>query len=239
MREIEPARIGASVANALTGWGAVLVGYADLRGRLDPLPFGLASAVSIAVKLSDAVVDPVVDGPTYLYGRHYGVANALLDSLSFRTAQLLEEMGWRALPVPATYHEYLPTLEEEVAISAFPHKTAATLAGLGWIGKSALLITPERGPRVRLATVLTDAPLPAAGPVTASSCGNCRVCVERCPAGALGDALWRPGLPREEMVDAHACRDWMRAGRAGSSMVCGICLAVCPRGRTGAGTSGG
>ena len=41
----------------------------------------------------------------------------------------------------------------------FPHKTAANMAGLGFIGKSVLFISNEFGPRVRLATVLTDAPL--------------------------------------------------------------------------------
>ena len=39
------------------------------------------------------------------------------------------------------------------------HKLVAHLAGLGRIGRSCLLLTPGAGPRVRLATVLTNAPL--------------------------------------------------------------------------------
>lgn len=46
-------------------------------------------------------------------------------------------------------------------------------AGLGWIGKQTLLITPEYGPRVMLATVLTDAPFKTAKPITESRCGVC------------------------------------------------------------------
>ena len=43
----------------------------------------------------------------------------------------------------------------------FASKTAATRAGLGWIGKTALLVTPEWGPAVRLGTVFTYAALGA------------------------------------------------------------------------------
>ena len=43
--------------------------------------------------------------------------------------------------------------------SLLPNKTIALLAGLGWIGKNNLLITPEYGAAQCLGTVLTDAPL--------------------------------------------------------------------------------
>jgi len=40
--------------------------------------------------------------------------------------------------------------------SSMPQKTIATRAGLGWIGKTALLITPQFGSAIRLNSVLTD-----------------------------------------------------------------------------------
>ncbi|MCK9565162.1 MAG: hypothetical protein M0Q43_03825 [Methanothrix sp.] len=72
--------------------------------------------------------------------------------------------------------------DERVAV-VFSHKLAAHMAGLGWIGKSCLLITPEAGPRVRWASVLTDAPMKATGYAMAERCGECRKCVDVCPHG--------------------------------------------------------
>ena len=80
-----------------------------------------------------------------------------------------------------------------------PHKTVATRAGLGWIGKNCLLVTREYGSAVRLSSLLTDAPLPSDVPVTESYCGNCTVCVSRCPAKALTGTLWTPETGREQL----------------------------------------
>jgi epoxyqueuosine reductase QueG len=66
-----------------------------------------------------------------------------------------------------------------------PHKTVATKAGFGWIGKSALLITKRYGAAIRLASVLTDADLDTAEPVEQSMCGDCRQCADHCPAKAI------------------------------------------------------
>ena len=91
----------------------------------------------------------------------------------------------------------------------FPHKTAATAAGLGWIGKTALFVSPEFGPAVRLATVFTDLDLPAGEPVTEGRCGDCTDCVDACPAGCGRDVAWRAGMRRDELFDASACRHHM------------------------------
>ncbi|MHB9032088.1 MAG: 4Fe-4S double cluster binding domain-containing protein, partial [Anaerolineae bacterium] len=97
------------------------------------------------------------------------------------------------------------------------------------------LITRQYGPRVRLASVLTQAPLPAAQPVTVSSCGNCRRCVEACPANALQGVNWQAGAPREELVDVTGCagtaHELLMARIGRDDTVCGICIAVCPFGR--------
>jgi epoxyqueuosine reductase QueG len=56
--------------------------------------------------------------------------------------------------------------------SDLPHKTVATRAGLGWVGKSALLISDRFGAALRLTSVLTDAPLPVAKGVNVSNCDS-------------------------------------------------------------------
>ena len=66
----------------------------------------------------------------------------------------------------------------------FPHKKAAVLAGLGFIGKNCLFISKDYGARVRLATVLTDLSLPQ-GSIMESGCENCDRCIRACECGAL------------------------------------------------------
>jgi epoxyqueuosine reductase QueG len=111
------------------------------------------------------------------------------------------------------------------------HKTIATRAGLGWIGKSALLITEECGPAVRLGSVLTDAELETGEPVDTSRCGKCQKCVDNCPANAIKGHNWQVGNPRNVIYDAFACRDMARSLSSEQgivSTICGICINVCP-----------
>lgn len=116
--------------------------------------------------------------------------------------------------------------------SPLPHKTVATQAGLGWIGKSCLLVTKEYGSAVRLSSLLTDAPLPADTPVRESQCGGCTVCVRSCPAGALTGALWTLGMKREELLRKEDCKKtqiWrMKQATGIETDLCGLCFAVCP-----------
>lgn len=98
-----------------------------------------------------------------------------------------------------------------------PHKTIALLAGIGWIGKHDLLVTPEQGSAISICTVLTNAPLQTvAPPLLPSRCGNCMICVESCPTGAITGNSWSIGAPREELVDVYSCATCLK------------CLAFCP-----------
>ena len=81
---------------------------------------------------------------------------------------------------------------------------------------------------MRLATVFTDLELPAGEPVVESRCGACRDCVDACPAGCGRDVLWRPGMARELLFDAGACRHHMTLFTGVEAEICGICIAACP-----------
>jgi epoxyqueuosine reductase QueG len=109
----------------------------------------------------------------------------------------------------------------------FASKTAATQAGLGWIGKTALLVTPGFGSAVRLGTVFTDLVLPTGAPVKAGRCGSCRACVDACPVDAGRDVTWRAGLPRSVLYDCAAC-DTFQLGFPDHDEICGICIWACP-----------
>lgn len=223
--------------NALASqMGAVLFGVADLSSAR---PFITAQggeavaawprAVSFAVRLVDGTVDEIRrhEDPVAIrtYRGLYDVANRTLDSISLAVARRIEQAGYRAWPV------FNIIMDRQKLAGAISHKLAAHLAGLGWIGKSCLLITPDHGPRVRLGTVLTDAPFDPGTPM-AEQCGDCRDCVDICPPKAFTGARFVASQPREARYDAHSCDRYMegRRERVGESL-CGLCVYVCPHGR--------
>ncbi|ADL07384.1 epoxyqueuosine reductase [Thermosediminibacter oceani] len=214
--------------NKIIEWGGSDVGFSRVEDFLPESHKHLKWAVTVVFHLSDQIMDDISDGPTLAYFHHYQTANALLDHIALRASSLIQEWGYRAMPVPASQ-----IIDSKESIGFFQHKTAATRAGLGWIGKSALLVTKKFGPRVRLATILTDMPLPEGTPVEESGCGSCMVCVKSCPAGAIKGENWFPGIERSRLFDHEACSACMKEkfGHISPGKVCGICASRCPRGR--------
>jgi epoxyqueuosine reductase len=207
-------------------WGANLVGFGDMDGFLPEKLNRFQNAISIAVRLSDSIMDEVVEGPTLEYAYHHHVVNALLNEIALKTANLIQSLGYRAHPLPVSQ-----TINQEELEAAFPHKTAATRAGLGWIGKNALLVTPEFGPRLRLVTVLSDYSFEPGHPIEKSRCGDCLECVNICPLKAIKGGDWQAGVKREELVDAFSCNGLIEKNKGiFNAPLCGRCLSVCPAG---------
>jgi epoxyqueuosine reductase QueG len=169
----------------------------------------------------------ITEGPTRRYYDEYERLNALLDNLGQLTEHFLRRKGYGAKAHPTTFNMDATTLSAKL-----PHKTTATRAGLGWIGKCALLVTREYGSAIRLTTVLTDAPLSVGKPVNTSSCGKCTECVDLCPADALSGMNWQAGVTRDSLYDAFACRDTAfdlsTKGFGIRITLCGRCIVACP-----------
>jgi len=191
-------------------------------------PFG----ISIGIRLSDSVVDRItVEDPTPEYASHYKGVNALLDDISLRVSDRIQGNGYAALPIPASQITK-PALHQ----GAISHKAIGAIAGLGWIGKSQLLINPRFGPRLRFASVLTTMPLRTDVPLE-NGCGNCEICIKSCPAHAirLSEVLGKRWI-REQLFDPDACNQRLvrfRDNPLYGVSICGICVKVCPFGRTG------
>jgi len=215
------------IRSELSSGGADLVGFADISALPVAMRGSMTRAISIAAKVDPSVVSELADGPTQRYWREYDRLNALLAQLCKTGVDILHRSAAEALAIKATTAKF-----DEVTLSEpLPHKAVATRAGLGWIGKSALLITPEYGPAVRLGTVLTDADFETGDPVNASNCGQCRKCVDACPAQAIVGPNWELGTAREAIYDAFACRKKVREmtnQRAIVPTICGICINACP-----------
>lgn len=191
-------------------------------------------AVSLAIRLADGVVDPVEfqeqDKILSFHNYCYYAVDYLQNTGTVKLASLIEKQGWKAFPVPASYGVYRSRLAGLIS-----HKLVARAAGIGWIGKSGLLVTPEGGPRVRLATILTDAPLET-GQSMESQCGNCHLCIDACPAHALHGRVFDEKEPDELRLNPFKCKQFIEDRKKEWSIsiercVCGMCVAVCPFGK--------
>ena len=213
----------------LIGLGADLVGFS----RLDKSPIenqdNLIYAVTVAVKITDAVLRTINNRPTQEYFHEYRSANAVLDRITFLGARFIEKQGFNAFPIPASQS----TADDKSSYrGAFSHKTGARLSGLGFIGKNALFISREYGSKVRLATILTDMQVESELPVIENGCGECKLCLNACPAGAISGIPYKSGMEREDFFSAEKCSNHMKTYKdIGRGAVCGICIKVCPHNR--------
>ena len=215
-----------SLRSALVDEGATLVGYADLTELPEDGRHGMPRGVSIARALDPEIIASIRTGPNKAYRALYDSANEFLTGLSHFCAERIEEAGYKAVPRDATHQD----VDWETASTKLPHKTVATRAGLGWIGKCALLITGEYGAAVRLTSVYTDAPLEVGDAVNESKCGDCVECHDICPGNAVSGINWAVGMTREDFFDAFACRDAARDHAPEPDVtICGRCIPACPR----------
>lgn len=205
--------------------GADIVGFCQLSDApIKNLPNHFY-AVSIGVKLSDAILETIDGAPSFAYFQHYRTANTLLDQIAFRLAREIEKNGYSALPIAASQS----LGKNNPYRGILPHKTAAVLSGLGFVGKSGLFLSEKYGSKVRLATVITDMPLSNELPVIENGCGECHICQTACPAGAIYGT--KPTYDGERNFDAEKCSRYMKEHfqDIGRGSVCGVCIRVCPK----------
>jgi len=186
-------------------------GRADRYGRVVDVrhPFAVAFTVEMDPEMIDeAPFAPVVMESARQYVKAWAIAVQLAETIRRRGAQARAHIDGNYLVV-------CPLVARD--------------AGLGEIGRMGLLMTPQAGPRVRIAVVTTDWPLVADRPTRDGTvidfCRACRKCADACPARAIprgnrssvdGALRWR--------IDAEACFTyWCAAGTD-----CGVCIKVCP-----------
>jgi epoxyqueuosine reductase len=230
--------INRRIRSILKSQFADYVGFADLTGYQDDLTgFGgtivgdYANAISIGLVIPDSIVDHLPQrsdsNVACEYRVHgYDVLNQRLNLIASLLSSYLNQNGYRTLPIAAAERA-----DQENAIPTVSHKMIAHIAGLGWIGKNCLLVTPQHGPRLRLVSVLTNAPVSAVDRPMDQRCDGCDACVSACPAGAIRGRPFVAGESREERLDFRKCQGYFEEmEKTGKHAVCGMCLYVCPHG---------
>ncbi len=204
-------------------WGGSLFGVADLHSfhkdefLLPPaLIDQLSYAISVGFHLSDTIMEGISNQPTPLYFHHYQRINILLDTLALIVTSVIQEMGYQAVPIPASQ-----ILDWKTQRGHLSHKHIAQAAGLGWMGRNNLLVNETFGSRLRLVTILTDLPLLINSPVI-KNCGSCFDCLPVCPVSAIKE--------RYEEFDHLRCYEQLRTFAKTlhfSHNICGICVKAC------------
>jgi epoxyqueuosine reductase QueG len=208
----------------------LIVGFADLRSLSKEVRQNFDNGIVLALSYSKEAMQELKNVDMKRYYEEWKPKPRRLDELAVITADYLVEKGYKALAKVQSTVVYDKDMR-----TVLPHKTIATLAGLGWIGKCAMLVTHEVGSALRIAVVLTNAPLECGTPVTKSLCPpGCKLCVNACPGKAVIDrGLWKTDIDRDEFFDARAC---FKAARAcakellglENDTLCGLCIANCP-----------
>jgi len=217
-----------NLKNKLVKSGASLVGFATLDDFYNPYYPEMSGGISIAVALDPDIIREIKISPTVKYNQEYFRVNNVLRNLGKIAVEFLNNIGYKSIALAPTE----PAENIKNLTTRLPHKTIATRSGLGWIGKTALLVTKEYGSAIRLTTVLTDAVFGKLNnKIDKSQCGNCKICVDLCPAKAASGAEWNINLVREDFFDADVCYKTVLeiAQKAGiNNTICGKCIAVCP-----------
>ena len=173
--------------------------------------------IVLGKRLLDAVIEEIVDRPTALYFHHYRQLNFFLDRGAFLVASKIQELGFQALPIPASQITDWKKQQSHVS-----HKKVGYLAGLGWIGRNNLLVNPDLGSRARLVTILTDMPLATDNPLDLD-CGSCRACIGVCPAKAIHESV----ADFDHWLCFDKLKEFRNSGVVGQH-ICGVCIKACP-----------
>jgi ferredoxin len=205
--------------------GAMSVGVTELRdyhlyshiGRNEPYgqPVDLDHkfAIALTVEMDKHMLDHAPYGPTVMESAQQYLASG---AIAVQIAAFIRNLGYPARAhIDGNYRVVCPLVARD--------------AGLGEIGRMGLLMTPELGPRVRLAVVTTDLPLTVDQRTRDYSvldfCARCKKCAIVCPSKSISfdDRIEIDGVKRWQ-INAESCFTyWSTTGTD-----CGRCVRVCP-----------
>ncbi len=189
----------------------------NIEKRMDPrlLVEGAQTIVAVAMNYLPAHLPEKPPLASYAYGKDYH------DVVRERLLALMQSLNLKPYEDGRAFVDTAPVDERYWAVKA----------GLGWTGRNGQLIIPRAGSYFFLGELILVHPSDAYDSPKRNLCGNCRACVDACPAGALcGDGS----------MDARKCLSYLTIEHrgplpeeAGEQMGdcfygCDRCAEVCP-----------
>ncbi len=201
--------------------GASKVGYADVKGLASEF-VDSPNGISIVLKIPKETIQLVKNDEYDAYWKSFHRQIGELTKISHKGERYIKNLGYDAFALTMKRNE----CNMEKLLSILPYKTIATKAGLGWIGRSALFVTPEYGSAVALGGILTDMPLEFGEPITDSECDECTNCQDACPVGAINPQKWNNRLNREDIIDIEVCSEYI-IDQYRNGLGCTKCMSEC------------
>lgn len=232
--EDDPIAVTRGVKRAAAFFGASLVGTCRLDRRWlyssvylitpdggksmpNEIPDSCNSVVVMAIEMDYQAISCSPEHPA---SATTGLGYSRMAFVAGLLAQYIRGLGFQAVPCGNDTACSIP-----IAIDA----------GLGELARNGLLITPEFGPRVRLAKVLTDLPLVHDRPIefgVKDFCSICKKCAKKCPSQSImhGEPSAKPHniSNREGVMAWHINAERCLSFWADHGTDCSVCIRVCP-----------
>ena len=228
------AGIGVTTADPFEGLAAVMESRRE-SGLASTLAFTYRNpAVSSDVRRSLPWAERIV---TVAYAYQPDAATAVADTATLRIARFADGDAYVGLRVALSavagcLAEHGHRVEVLADDSRLVDRAAAFRAGVGWWGKSSMVLVPGAGPWVLIGSVATDASLDVDAPMD-RSCGSCIACIPACPTNAI---------VADGVIDARRCLAHLlqasgvipielRSAVGDRLYGCDECLTACPPGK--------
>ena len=133
----------------------------------------------------------------------------------------LNDLGIQNLPMPLHRHD----VDESLA-----RKAAALRAGLGWLGKNDRVVHRIYGSQTVSCRIYINSDFPVNSHIRHNHCGDCRACVDACPAECLKNKKWSTRVSRKDIIDEAACLEYRSRAysQTGLYSECDRCVRGCP-----------
>ena len=206
------------IIRLLKNEGCKIVGFADLRALPEEPRKGGDFGIIIGEPYKVEEMAESLEGKPQRFEQGSEAISDTLERYKKAVIEFLKIKGYKA--------------DYKYRNSVITHKMIGTLAGIGWIGRCAILTTREYGPTLRLTALLTNAPVACGTPITKSlGPSDCTTCADICPVNAIKEGFWEQGIHRDEFFDVKAC---MKVRQKRKPM-CVLCISVCPFTKEGLG----
>lgn len=197
----------------------------DIEKRTHP-ELLLAEAESI-IAIAIAYPSKMKDAPSSKKGERRGIFTRASWGMDYHTV-LREKLALLELFILTNIPD--ARLRSMVDTGELSDRAVAERAGIGWSAKNCAIITPEFGSYVYLGEMITSIPF-APSEQMEDQCGDCRLCLDICPTGALIEG---------GQINAQTCISFitqtktkvpneLRAKIGNRVYGCDSCQTVCPK----------